>query len=213
VVEPKVTSDAERARLVGNALRLEWLTIGWMVIEGAVGLAAAATARSISLSAFAGDSLIELISAGVLIWRLSIELKHGATFPERVERAAARVSSVLLCALAGYVALAAVWALWSRQGQAFSWLGLAVTAPAIPIMYLLARRKLVLAEQLGSAALRADAIEAAACGWLSVTVVAGLLAQLVFRTWWVDPAASLVILGFVLREAREAWTEEEMPGH
>jgi hypothetical protein len=51
--------------------------------------------------------------------------------------------------------------------------GLIVTALAIPVMYLLARRKLAVAAQLGSRALRADAVEAVACGWLSFVVVEG----------------------------------------
>jgi hypothetical protein len=54
------------------------------------------------------------------------------------------------------------WGLWHREGEAFSWAGLAVTVLAIPIMYALAQRKRALAGQLGSRALRADAVEAIA---------------------------------------------------
>jgi hypothetical protein len=34
--------------------------------------------------------------------------------------------------------------------------------------------------------LRAEAIEAVTCGYLSVVVVAGLVADLVFKAWWID---------------------------
>src|SRR5258708_9921932 len=109
--------------------------------------------------AFGIDSIVELASAGVLIWRLSVELKHGAKFSEAAERVAGRVSGALLFALATYVVAAAGWSLWQREGEVFSWPGLIIALLAIPVMYFLARRKLALAERLGSRALRADAVE------------------------------------------------------
>ena len=76
-------------------------------------------------------------------------------------------------------------------------------------MLVLARRKLALADQLGSAALRADAAESVACLWLSLVVVIGLLAQLAFGAWWIDAATSLAIVWFLVKEGREAWEAEE----
>jgi hypothetical protein len=35
--------------------------------------------------------VIELASAGVLMWRLSIELRHGRLFSEHAERVASRM--------------------------------------------------------------------------------------------------------------------------
>src|ERR1700730_16136202 len=73
---PKV----DRLPLIREVFRLEWLTIGWMIIEAVVALAAGVVSGSVVLIAFGLDSVIELISAGVLIWRLSIELRHGQAF-------------------------------------------------------------------------------------------------------------------------------------
>jgi len=61
----------------------------------------------------------------------------------------------------------------------------------------------------GDLALRADAAESLACLYLSVTVVVGQLAALVPGAWWADPAASLAIVWFLLREAREAWEAKD----
>ena len=44
--------------------------------------------------------LIELVSAGVLLWRLNVEMRRAAEFPERVERRASRIGAVLLFGLA-----------------------------------------------------------------------------------------------------------------
>ena len=77
----------------------------------------------------------------------------------------------------------------------FSWPGLLVSCAAIPIMWVLPRRKLPVAEALGSRALRADAVESITCGWLSFVVLLGLLAQLALGAWWVDAVTSLELYG------------------
>ncbi len=199
-------SKADRRQLIREVFRLEWLTIGWMVVEAVVALASGIAAGSLVLVAFGLDSVIELISAGVLVWRLSIELRRGETFSENAERIASRIGGALLFGLAAYVIAAAGWDLWWRQGEDFSWPGLIVTLLAIPAMRYLARRKLDLAEKLGSRALRADAIEAIACGWLSFVAVISLAAQALFGFWWIDTAGSLAIVWLLVKEGREAWT-------
>jgi hypothetical protein len=69
----------ERVRLVlvRRALRLEWPTAAWMVIEAAVAIGSGIAAHSLSLVAFGVDSVIELASSGVLLWRLNVELRWG----------------------------------------------------------------------------------------------------------------------------------------
>jgi divalent metal cation (Fe/Co/Zn/Cd) transporter len=198
-----------REALVRHAFRLEYATLAWMLVEAAVAIWAGAVAASVSLLAFGIDSLIELASAGVLIWRLRIELRHGLVFAESAERAASRIAGGLLLALAVYVVAAAGWKLWTRTGQTFSWVGLVVTLLAMPVMFGLARRKIVIADALGSRAMRADAMESVTCGWLSLVVVVGLVAEGLTGAWWVDAAASLGIVGFLVKEGDEALSGEE----
>ena len=197
-----------RPALVRAAFRLEMLTLGWMVIEAIVAIGAGIAAGSLTVTAFGVDSVIELGSGAVLIWRLSVELHDGREFSEVIEQRASRIASLLLLALAAYILVAAGWRLWMREGGGFSPPGLIVAAVAVPVMYLLARRKLAVAKQLGSRAMRADAAENVACLWLSLAVVVGQGAELVIGAWWVDPVASLGVLWFVLREARESLSGE-----
>lgn len=197
-----------RATLIRQAFRLEWMTVAWMVVEAAVAIGAGLAAGSLTLMAFGLDSAIELASAGVLIWRLSVELRQGQGVSERVERTASRIGGLLLFALAACIVAGAAWSLWTRHGEAFSLPGLFIALLAMPIMTLLARRKIAIATQLGSRAMRADAAESITCGWLSLVVVAGLLADAALGAWWVDAATSLTIVGFVVKEAREAWRGE-----
>jgi divalent metal cation (Fe/Co/Zn/Cd) transporter len=209
VVDQSKIAAGSRAVLIRDAFRIEYITIVWMVIEAVVAIQSAIAADSLTLLAFGIDSLIELASAGILVWRLTVELRHGQTFAENAERTSARMGGALLLALAIYVVASAGWKLWTQQGAEFSLPGLIVSVLAMPIMYLLSRRKLHLAQALGSRALRADAVESITCGWLSLVVVAAMFAQIIIGAWWVDAAASLGIVWFLLREGLEAWRGEE----
>jgi hypothetical protein len=99
----------DRLPLIREAFRLEWFTIAWMIVEAVVATGAGSTAGSLVLVAFGLDSVIELASAGVLMWRLSVELHHGQAFSERAERVASRTGGALLFILAGYVTVMACW--------------------------------------------------------------------------------------------------------
>ncbi|MBS0278106.1 MAG: cation transporter [Proteobacteria bacterium] len=202
-------SSSDRAPLIRAAFWLEGLTIAWMLVEATVAIAAGVADHSLLLLTFGIDSLIELTSAGVLVWRLTVELRQGQAFSDDIERLASRIAGGLLFLLAAYVVVAAAWGLWTRHEAEFSTPGLVLSIAAIPIMYFLSKRKLTLAERLGSRALRADAFEGIACGWLSFAVVVGLVAQLIFADWWVDPVASLAIVYFLVKEGREAWEGDE----
>ena len=201
-------TPASRARLIRQAFRLEYAGIAWMLVEAGVSVAGGLHAGSVSLLAFGIDSLIEIASALLLVWRLTVELRRGQHFAESAERSASRIAGALLLALAAYVVGAAAWKLWTGRGESFSWPGLVVTALSMPVMALLARRKLAVAEGLASRALRADAMESVTCGWLSLVVLAGLIVQALTGAWWVDAVASLGVVWFLLREGREAWRGE-----
>ena len=74
---------ATRAELLRHGLLLEYLTVGWNIIEGLIAIAAGIASGSVALVGFGMDSFIESISGTVLIWRLREE-RRGAT-KERIE--------------------------------------------------------------------------------------------------------------------------------
>ncbi len=153
--------------------------------------------------------MIELASGGVLMWRLTVEIKRGRAFSESAERRAGKIAGALLFALAAYVVVSATWSLWQHQRADFSIPGLIVAVIAIPAMIALSRAKIRVAEQFGSRALRADAVEAITCGYLSAVVVVGLIAQVLFHLWWVDGVTSLAITYLLVKEGREAWVGDD----
>src|SRR6059058_1884279 len=93
----ELTSNAhplsQRSEDIQLALLLTYITFGWMTIEGAASLLLGWASKSLLLEAFGIDSVVELFSAGVLLWRLRVEAKENADEErvEDVERRAARL--------------------------------------------------------------------------------------------------------------------------
>jgi divalent metal cation (Fe/Co/Zn/Cd) transporter len=186
-------------------VRVEQVTLGWMVVEAAVAIGAGVLARSVLLTAFGLDSIIELVAGGVLLWRLLTEA-HGGSL-ERVEQAenrAAWVTGVALVLLCLYVVAGAATALLTHTAPDRSYAGVAIAVAAVIGMPILARRKRRLADQLGSAALRGDAACSITCAYMAGTLLVGLVLTAAFGWWWADSLAALALLYWLGREAREA---------
>src|SRR5437660_6838332 len=101
--EPRATRL--RSEDIQLALRLTYITLAWMTIEGAAALLLGWASKSLLLEAFGIDSLIELFSGGVLLWRLRVEVSGATTSEhvEAVEQRAARWVGYSLYALVVYV--------------------------------------------------------------------------------------------------------------
>lgn len=201
-------SPAQRGRLVRQGITVEWLTLAWMIVEVGISVTAAVLAGSVALMAFGLDSGIELISAGVMVWRLRIEQLGGDR--ERVEHAERRAALVVgwsLMLLAVYVVISAVLGLWHRTQPETTALGIAIAAAALIVMPILVRVKRRIADRIGSAALRGDAAEGVVCAYMAAVLLAGLVLRAAFGWWWADSVAALGIVYFIVREGREALGE------
>lgn len=191
-----------------EGIALETVSILWMVFEAAVAIGVGVVARSALLTGFGLDSVIELLSAGVLLWRLTAEGRtEDLERVKRVEQRAAWLAAVLLLFLASYLVVSSMVGLVLRFEPQNSWPGLFVTALAVVVMPALGWRKRVVAGKLNSAALRADAVESLACAYLALATLLGVGASVVLGWWWAEYVAALVLAVLVLREAREAYAE------
>ena len=65
-------NNISRSEDIRLALRLTYITLGWMTIEGAASLLLGWASKSLLLEAFGIDSLIELFSGAVLFWRFPV---------------------------------------------------------------------------------------------------------------------------------------------
>lgn len=176
---------------------LQYLTLGWMLVECSVALAAAWRARSVALLAFGSDSLVEVISATVVL----LQFVPGARLSEA---RAARVCGLLLYALSAVVLVIAGAGLLGRVHSESSRAGMAVTAGALLMMPLLARSKRRAAQRTGNRALHADAVQSATCAYLAAVTLAGLLLRSLLGVRWLDPLAALAAVPILVVEARRA---------
>ena len=188
--------DPPRSALLARGLRLEYVTVGWNVVEGLVAVGAGLAAGSIALIGFGFDSFVETISGAILIWRLSAEVRGNLDEEaiERVEQRAERLVGVAFLLLGAFVAFEAIRSLVNRDEAQASPIGIVLTAVSIGVMLWLARAKRQTGEALGSRALIADAQQTYACWYLSVVTLAGLALNAVFGLWWADPVAALGIV-------------------
>lgn len=207
VTAATVPTRGERLR---GALRLEWLTVGWNILEGLVGVGAAVAAGSVALLGFGIDSFVESASGAVLVWRLKAERTGSDPMEiERLDHRARRLVGVSLFVLAAYIAADAAVSLWRGERPEASPVGIGLTILSLFVMVWLARAKRRAAAGLGSRALAADASQTTACWWLSLITLAGVGLNAALGWWWADPAAALGMTVFLVREGREAWRGED----
>lgn len=190
--DPILTRDENILR----GRRLEYLTIVWNSLEAIIAVGAGLIAGSIALVGFGIDSVIEVSSGAILLWRL--------VSGEHREQLALRLVGVSFLALAAYVAFDAIKSLWFREPPEASYVGIALAALSVVVMPILARAKRKVASNLNSRAMQADSRQTDICAYLSAILLAGLGLNALFGWWWADPAAALIMIPIIAKEGVEA---------
>jgi divalent metal cation (Fe/Co/Zn/Cd) transporter len=195
----------DRVAAVRAGVRLEVITVAWMAAEAVLAIGAGLAARSVLLTAFGFDSVIELLSGVTLLWRLSSEARGSSRRTmDSIERRATAISAALLVLLCAYLVLVGLAGITTRLHPAGSWLGVAVSAVAVLAMPVLAWRKARANAIIASAALRADVAETITCAYMAAATLAGAGLNLMFGLWWAEYVAALALLVFIAMETREA---------
>ena len=195
------TPDALRRK----ALRLEYTLISYNVLEAVIAIAAGWQAGSVALVSFGLDSVIEVLAAGILVWRLR---DSGSLEEESAkEKKALFLVGLTFFLLAAYVAFEAGSALLRQEAPESSRIGIALAVASLVVMPLLGLSKRKVALQMGSRALEADAWETLICAYLSFTLLIGLSLNALLGWWWMDPLAALVMVWFIVKEGWEAVEE------
>lgn len=210
VTAPPVPDTAQHRRLRRFAWWLTALTIGWNSLEAIVAITSGLVTSSIALVGFGLDSVVEVSSAFVIIWRLGWQgADHAAN--ERRERRAVRLIALTFLAIAAYVTVDAVTTLVGVGAEPeHSTVGLVLVALSVVVMPTVAWAKRKVATGLGSVALKADAAETQLCTYLSAVVLLGLAANALAGWWWMDPIAGLAVAALAVKEGREAWTSGDL---
>jgi len=190
-----------RAAIARRGRRLEYFTIAWNTIEGLVAVVAGAIAASISLVGFGIDSFIEVTSGAALLWRMAVDA--DAYRRERNERRALRAVGLCFLGLAIYIAYESITDLSQGRAPEGSVPGIVLACVSLAVMPLLSRSKRMVARELGSAAMHADARQTEFCTYLSAILLTGLVLNSLFGLWWADPLAALVMVPIIAKEGLE----------
>jgi hypothetical protein len=183
-------------------MRLQVVTLIWMVVECALSLFSARRARSPVLLAFGADSLIELLSALVVLLQFVPRLALSTA-------RATRLAGILLFVLAAVITISSALALWQHMRPDTSWIGIGVTLAALAVMPMLSSAKRRAGKKARNAALTADAVQSATCAYLAGITLAGLVLNAVLHIRWIDPAAALVAVPVICLEGKKALQGEE----
>jgi divalent metal cation (Fe/Co/Zn/Cd) transporter len=198
----EVTVQApNRADLVKRGRYLEYFTIGYNSLEGLIAVAAGLLAGSIALVGFGFDSLIEVTSGAVLLWRLHADVDEARR--ERVESISVRIVGICFVVLAIYVSYDSVKSLIRREAPQESIVGIVLAAVSLIIMPLLVRAKRKVARGINSAALMAESKQTELCTYLSSILLGGLLLNALVGWWWADPMAALIMVPIIVKEGIE----------
>jgi divalent metal cation (Fe/Co/Zn/Cd) transporter len=195
---PHLSSDVVTAPRFTHAIRLQFITVLWMLAELAVSAYSAVTAHSAAMLAFGSDSFVEILSAVTVLsqWLPGIKLPA---------RRAARISGILLFILAAVVVAIAVSSWVFHVEPETTWAGIGITVAALIAMPVLARMKRREAARTGNTAMAADAVQSATCAYIAAITLAGLALRAAFGIAWFDTIAALAVVPLLIKEGREAW--------
>jgi divalent metal cation (Fe/Co/Zn/Cd) transporter len=196
------TRNPDALAAIRSGRQIEYLSLAWTSLEAVAGMAAGVLAGSIALIGFGADSVIEMASSAILLWRLNHE--SG----ENRERTALRLVGVCFFLLALYVGWEAIESLVKRQPPAVSYFGIIFSMLCLIVMPLLARAKRRIAVRIGSGAMEADSRQSAICSYLAAILLCGLALNALFGWWWADPVAALAMLPIIVKEGYDAFRGE-----
>jgi divalent metal cation (Fe/Co/Zn/Cd) transporter len=184
------------------ARRIRWLiaaTITYNVIEAIIALTEGARVSSTALIGFGLDSVIEVSSAAAVAWQFA------GRDPEAREKVALRIIALSFFALALYVTVDSIRALFGLGEAQHSAIGIGLAAASLVIMPVLSAAQRRTGRELGSASAVADSKQTLLCTYLSAVLLVGLLLNSLFGWSWADPIAALVIAAIAVKEGRNAW--------
>ena len=196
-----INEPINRAALVRRGRYLEYFTIVYNSLEGLIAVAAGLIAGSIALIGFGFDSLIEVTSGAVLLWRLHADVDEARR--ESVEAVSLRIVGICFIVLAIYVSYDSVKSLLRREAPEESMVGIVLAAVSVVVMPLLVRAKRKVARGINSGALMADSKQTELCTYLSAILLGGLLLNAALGWWWADPVAALIMVPIIVKEGLE----------
>ena len=188
-----------------KALLLVWIGEIWNILEATIAIWAALIAGSVALWAFGLDSLIELFTGAVMIWRFWKDKEDNQGDKEKTALRLIGVTFFLLSTFILFQSIATLLGYFAPPKESI--LGILITISSAILMTILFFYKTRIAKKIGSRALRAEAYQSLICDLQDLIVLAGLGLNLILGWWWADPVMALTLIPFLIKEGLEAFEE------
>lgn len=199
-------ADQERKKDLKTARKIQVYNIIYDIIEVAVSLIAGFTSGSAALIGWGLDSVIEVVSASTLWWRLNGEIE--GIEDNKVKKR----EKITLFVIAGsfllvsiFISYDSITKLINKETPDWSTLGVIILLVSLVVNPFLIYYKRKYGKKLDSKELLADSKDTFVCLYQTVAVLGGLLVVRFLDLWWADPVAALLIVPYALKEGWEAF--------
>lgn len=199
-------AEKQRRKDLGTAKKIQEYNIGYDLLEVVVSLFAGFSSGSSALIGWGLDSVVEVVSASTLWWRLKGELQDISK--ERVkqrERITLYVIAGSFLVISIFITYDAVTKFMTQEVPSWSIPGLVILLISLVVNPVLIWYKYRYGKKLDSKELIADSKDTFVCLYQTIAVLGGLLAVHFLDWWWADPVAALLIVPYALKEGYEAF--------
>lgn len=205
--------DQRRHKNLKTARKVQTYNIIYDTIEVVVSLVAGFTSGSSALIGWGLDSVVEVISAITLWWRLNGEIK--GIEEERVKqrkKITLYVIAATFLLVSLFITYDSVTKFIHRETPQWSRLGVGILLLSLLVNPILIWYKYHYGKKLDSQELIADSKDTFVCLYQTLAVLGGLLAVEYLNWWWADPVAALLIVPYALKEGWEAYRNASRSG-
>ncbi|GAB3338006.1 cation transporter [Marivirga atlantica] len=198
--------DQQRYKYLKKARKVQVYNIIYDIIEVIVSLIAGFTSGSAALIGWGLDSVIEVVSASTLWWRLHGEIKD---IEEQQVRKREKITFFVIAAsfllVSSFITYDSISKLIAQKTPSWSTTGVIILVISLVVNPILIWYKYRYGKKLDSKELIADSKDTFVCLYQTIAVLSGLLAVRYLDWWWADPVAAFLIVPYALKEGWEAF--------
>lgn len=198
--------EKERGKYLRKARKVQVYNVIYDTIEVVVSLIAGFSSGSAALIGWGLDSVIEVVSAGTLWWRLNGEIKGiDEKRVRKREKATLYVIAISFLLVSAFITYDSISKLIAQNPPSWSTAGVVILVISLVVNPILIWYKYRYGKKLDSKELIADSKDTFVCLYQTIAVLGGLLAVRYLDWWWADPVAAFLIVPYALKEGWEAF--------
>ena len=198
--------EKERRKYLRKARKVQVYNVIYDTIEVVVSLIAGFSSGSAGLIGWGLDSVIEVVSAGTLWWRLNGEVKGISEKRVRKrEKTTLYVIAISFLLVSAFITYDSISKLIAQNPPSWSTAGIVILVISLVVNPILIWYKYRYGKKLDSKELIADSKDTFVCLYQTIAVLGGLLAVRYLDWWWADPVAAFLIVPYALKEGWEAF--------